>query len=159
MADELVKHPGSGDRLNIRLSARLLAVAALTALAVFIVLLMPDVALAATASSRPPKSLLSALTTVAGLGIFTLGIPALAFGIFLATRRAWLAVGVPVLAVLPFSAFFQWQNPAISSALGKLFAIAGTVAAIALLAAGGVGLARLLTKEASRIGAAATALA
>jgi hypothetical protein len=130
----------------------------LTAVVGAMVALTSDVALAA-ASSAQPKSLWSALTTVAGLVILILGLPAVAAAIYLAARRTSVAIGVLVLAVLPFSALFQWRNPAIASSFGKLLAIVGTLAAVGLLSAAGAGVARLLVKESARIGAAATATA
>jgi hypothetical protein len=157
VADELVKYPRVDGTTSARADARLPVALALTALVGTIVLLMPDIALAAT--TRPSKTWWSALVAVVGLTVFFLGLSALAFAIYLATRRAWVAIGVPMLAVFPFSAIFQWQNPAIVAPSGKLFAVVGTVLAVGLLATAGVGLARLLAKEASRIGTAATALA
>jgi hypothetical protein len=145
--------------MTVRANARLLVAFALTAVVGAIVLLIPDIALAATTSARPPKSLWSAWGTVAGLTLFILGFPAVAFAIHLATRRAWVAIGVPVLAVLPLSAIFQAQNPAIAHPAGKLLAVAFTLLAVGLLSAAGMGLAKLLIKEAGRIGAAATAIA
>jgi hypothetical protein len=158
MADE-TKHAGVAGRANARAAARLRIAVALTAAVGAVVPFTSDVALAAATSVQPPKSLSAALTTVAGLVIFILGLPAVAAAIYLAARRSWIAIGIPVLAVLPFSAFFQWQNPAIASYFGKLFAIVGTLAAVGALSAAGVGVAKLLAKEATRIGAAATAMA
>lgn len=86
-------------------------------------------------------------------------VPGLGSAIYLAVRRIWFAVGIPVLAVLPFSAFFQWQNPAIANPAFKLLAVIFSLAAVGLLSAAGIGLAKLLLKEADRIGAGATALA
>ena len=145
--------------MNARVSARLIFVLVLTALVGAIVLLMPDVALAATTSSRPPKSLWSALANVAGMAAVFLGFPAIACAIYLAVRRTWLAVGIPTLAVLPLSVIFQSQNPAIASLFGKLLAVAATLLAIGVLSAIGMRLAKALVNEAGRIGAAATAIA
>jgi hypothetical protein len=153
------KHAGVEGRSNGRADARPRIALALTALVCAIVPFTFDIALAATTSAQPPKSLRLALTTVAGLGIFILGLPTVAAAIYVAARRTWVAIGVLVLAVLPFSAFFQWQNPAIAASFGKLLAIVGTLAAVGLLSAAGVGVAKLLVKEAARIGAAATAMA
>jgi hypothetical protein len=158
MVDE-TKHAGVEGRANARADARLRIALALTALVGAIVPFTSDIALAATTSAQPPKSLWLAFTTVAGLFLFILGLPAVAAEIYLAARRAWVAIGVLVLAVLPFSAFFQWQNPAIAASFGKVLAVVGTLSAVGLLSAAGVGVAKLLLKEAARIGAAATAMA
>jgi hypothetical protein len=135
--------------------ATMMAALALAALGGMI--LMPEIALAAT--SRPPKSLWSAFVQFSGMTLFFLGLPGLALVIYLAIRRSWVVIGLPVLAVAPLSAIFQWQNPAIASLPGKLFAVAGTLLAVGLLAAAGIGLAKSLIREASRIGVSATALA
>jgi hypothetical protein len=148
MVDE-TKHAGVGGRTNARADARPRIALALTALVGVIVPFTSDIALAATTSAQP----------VAGLFVFILGLPAVAAAIYLAARRTWVAIGVLVLAVLPFSALFQWQNPAIAASFGKLLAVVGTLSAVSLLAAVGVGVAKLLLKEAARIGAAATATA
>ena len=158
MAAAPAKHPGLEGGTKARL-ARLLTALALTGFVGAILLLIPDVALAATTPSLPPKSLWSAAATVAGLALSILGLPALAFAIYLAVRRSWVPIGVPVLVVLPFSAIFQWQNPAIATTSGKILATLVTLSAVGLLSAAGVGLANSLVKEARRIGALATATA
>lgn len=142
--------------MNVRANARW--VIALTALVGAVVLLVPDIALAATAS-RPPKSMWSALANVAGMAVVFLGFPAIACVIYIAVRRTWVAVGIPTLAVFPLSVIAQSQNPAITSLLGKVFAVAGTLLAIGVLSAIGMRLAKALVNEAGRIGAAATAIA
>src|SRR5262245_15717311 len=73
MVDE-TKHAGVEGGANARAHARLRIAAALTALVGAIVAFTLDIALAATASAQPPKSMWSALPTVAGLFIFILGL-------------------------------------------------------------------------------------
>jgi hypothetical protein len=143
--------------MKARVDARLFGVLALSAAVAGFVLLMPESAHAA--ASRPPKSLGPALAAVTGLALFFLGLPAIALAIYLAVPRSWVAIGFPVLAVLPFAVFFQWHNAAIASLPGKLLAIVAISLTVGLLSAAGVGLARQLVKEAVRIGAAATATA
>jgi hypothetical protein len=144
--------------MNVRAKGPWCTALALTAVVGVTVLLVPDIALAATAS-RLPKTLWSALANVAGTALFFLGFPLIAGAIYLAVRRTWVAVGIPTLAVLPLSVIFQSQNPAITSLFGRLLAIAVILLAVGALAAIGMRLAKALINEAGRIGAAATALA
>lgn len=99
-----------------------------------------------------------ALPTVAGLGAAFLVVPVVAGAIYLMVRRTWIAVGGLVLAVLPFVAFAHWQNPTIESPAGKLLALAAALSGIALVALIGAGVAKLLAREAARVGAGATAV-
>jgi hypothetical protein len=145
-------------RMNARLNARRPIAWALTVLVGTIVLLMPEIAFAAT-SSRPPKSLWSVMGAALGATVFISGLPAFGCALYLALRRTWVAIGVPVLISLPLVVFAHWQNVAIAGSVGKLAAISATITVIGLLSAAGIGLAKAFIKEANRIGGAATAMA